>query len=302
MQFGRGCHLWGWVCPLPSGSGRCPPASLPLDGDGPAHSWLALLWYLLSPLFCERPGSGLGQSLSWESSLSLSLPPLSFFFSSLAIPWFGLLSHISSLRLPLGHSGLVLTLSNAACASLFSPRLLVADASVWATSPLGVVVRRVICGFYLFNFSSWLFGPLRSPNSPQTRPWEGFLVFGNFSSFKNPSLRRVSIPDSFASLFIFYILSYLLSKTRGCLSRCLVSFASVQKLFCGVCSAFKWSFDEFVGEKVVFPSYSSVILGLPLISWLHHKICFGSSTSSYLGHWVEQSWAFSGQVYNINSR
>ena len=30
------------------------------------------------------------------------------------------------------------------------PGLLVADASVWATSLLGVVVRRVICGFYLF--------------------------------------------------------------------------------------------------------------------------------------------------------
>ena len=72
------------------------------------------------------------------------------FFLSLAILQFGLLSHVSSLRLSSGHSGLVLTLSNEACASLFSPRLLVADVSVWATSLLGVVVRRVICGFYLF--------------------------------------------------------------------------------------------------------------------------------------------------------
>ena len=39
----------------------------------------------------------------------------------------------------------------------------------------------------------------------------------------------------------------------------------VQKLFCAICSAFKCSFDEFVGEKVVIsPSYSSAILGLPL--------------------------------------
>ena len=30
------------------------------------------------------------------------------------------------------------------------------------------------------------------------------------------------------------------------------------------CSAFKWSFNEFVGEKAVSPSYSSTILGLPL--------------------------------------
>ena len=59
------------------------------------------------------------------------------------------------------------------------------------------------------------------------------------------------------------ILSYLLSKRMGCLSGCLVFSDSVQKLLCGSCSAFKWSFDEFVGEKVVSPSYSSAILGLP---------------------------------------
>ena len=81
-------------------------------------------------------------------SLSLSF----FSFLSLAIPQFGLLSHINSLRLPSGHSGLVLTLSSAARASLFSPSLLVADASVWATSVLGVAIRHVICGVYLFIF------------------------------------------------------------------------------------------------------------------------------------------------------
>jgi len=65
----------------------------------------------------------------------------------------------------------------------------------------------------------------------------------------------VSIPNS----FVFYILSYLLLKRMGYLFGCLVSSASVQKLFCGSCSAFKWSFDEFVGEKVVSLSYSSTI-------------------------------------------
>ena len=44
-----------------------------------------------------------------------------------AIPQSGLLAQVSSLRLPLGHSGPVFTLSNAARASLPSP-LLVADA------------------------------------------------------------------------------------------------------------------------------------------------------------------------------
>ena len=37
---------------------------------------------------------------------------------------------------------------------------------------------------------------------------------------------------TFVSLFFFYILSYFLSKRMGCLSGCLVSSASVQKLFC----------------------------------------------------------------------
>ena len=45
----------------------------------------------------------------------------------------------------------------------------------------------------------------------------------------------------------------------GCFSGRLMSSASDQKLFCDVCSAFKCSFDEFLGEKVVSPSYSSTI-------------------------------------------
>ena len=49
----------------------------------------------------------------------------------------------------------------------------------------------------------------------------------------------------------------------GCFSGRLISSASDQKLFRGVCSAFKCSFDEFVGEKVVSPSYSSAILSPP---------------------------------------
>ena len=41
--------------------------------------------------------------------------------------------------------------------------------------------------------------------------------------------------------------------------------ASDQKLFCEVCSVFNCSFDEFVGEKVVSPSYSSAILAPPCL-------------------------------------
>ena len=46
----------------------------------------------------------------------------------------------------------------------------------------------------------------------------------------------------------------------GCFSGCLMSSAGIQKLFCGIYSTFKCSFDEFVGEKVFSPSYSSAIL------------------------------------------
>ena len=81
--------------------------------------------------------------------------------------------------------------------------------------------------------------------------------------FKTPFLGCISVPTSFVSLFIFYIFSYLFSKTMGCLSGCLMSSAGIPKLFCGIYSAFKYSFDEFVGEKVVSPSYSSAILGPP---------------------------------------
>ena len=51
------------------------------------------------------------------------------------------------------------------------------------------------------------------------------------------------------SLLIFYIFSYLLSKTMGCFSGCLMSSDSIQKLFCGIYSVFKCSFGEFGGES-----------------------------------------------------
>ena len=112
---------------------------------GDSTQWLASFWYSLNPLFCEWA------RLCFKAFHGKVLS-LSFFPSSLALPRFGLLSHFSSLRSPSGHS--VLTLSSAAHASLFSPRLLVMEASIWATSPLEVGVRTVICGFYLFIFSS----------------------------------------------------------------------------------------------------------------------------------------------------
>ena len=86
-----------------------------------------------------------------------------------------------------------------------------------------------------------------------------------------PFRRWSSLPTSFVSFFIFYIFSYLFLKTMICFSGCLMSSASIEKLFCGVCSALKCSFDEFVREKVVSPSYSSAILEPPPI------LCFFGS-------------------------
>ena len=91
----------------------------------------------------------------------------SFFFVSLEIPHFGLLSHLSSLRLSSGHPGPVLTLSTsfAACSSLSSPCLLVVYASVWATSPLAFAVRRVCCLFVCLFFPP-LTLPSEIPDTP----------------------------------------------------------------------------------------------------------------------------------------
>ena len=52
----------------------------------------------------------------------------------------------------------------------------------------------------------------------------------------------------------------------GCFSGRLMSAASNQKLFCKLCSTFCCSFNEFVEEKVITPSYSSTILTPPLPS------------------------------------
>ena len=157
MQCGRGCGPWGRACPFPL---PVPPAP---GGAGPVHCRLALPWTCSDPLFCERLAVCSGRLI---------------FSLSFAVHQFKLVSHKSSLRLSSGHSGPVLTLSNAAGSSPFSPHLLVADAGVWGTFLLGVAFRHVICGFYLFSSQSGC--PPRFKNFPQTRQCEGFLVFGNF--------------------------------------------------------------------------------------------------------------------------
>ena len=93
-------------------------------------------------------------------------------------------------------------------------------------------------------------------------------MFGNFSLFKTPFPGRNSVPPSFVSFFVFYIFFLPPFKDLGCFSGCLMSSAGIQKLFCGIYSTFKCSFDEFVGEKVFSPSYSSAILAPPQKDYL----------------------------------
>ena len=91
-----------------------------------------------------------------------------------------------------------------------------------------------------------------------------------------------SLPTSFVSFFVFYISSYLFLKTMICFSGCLMSSASIEKLFCGIYSVLKCSFDEFVREKVVSPSYSSTILGPP-----SRIIIFKIYLNIYTKNWVK---------------
>ena len=103
---------WCRDCPLLA---LAAVAYLSPEGDRPVCSRLALL----RPLFCEQ---------AWRCLRA---------FRVVAIAQSGLLAQVSSLRLPLGHSGPVLTLNNGNCASLPNPHLLVADAGICAASPLG---------------------------------------------------------------------------------------------------------------------------------------------------------------------
>ena len=125
---------------------------------GPERSPLALLRYSLNPWLCEQA----------------RLKAL-FFFCSLVIPQFGLLSHVSCLRLSSGHAGPVLTLSTdyPARTSLSRPCLLMADFSIWATSLLAVAIRHIICVFFVSVFLPVML-PSEVPKLPTDPPVTGF--------------------------------------------------------------------------------------------------------------------------------
>ena len=131
-------------------------------------------------------------------------------FHVVAIPQSGLLAQVSSLRLPSGHSGPVLTLSSAACASLPSPRLLVADAGICAASPLGELpLGSYPVGFnylciFLPCYVALCASKARHRLSSESVSW--CLETSLF--FKTPFPGWSSVPISFVSFFVFYIASY----------------------------------------------------------------------------------------------
>ena len=110
-----------------------------------------------------------------------------------------------------------------------------------------------------------------------------FLKFPSQEQLPFPG--QSSLPTSFVSFFIFYIFSYLFLKTMICFSGCLKSSASIQKLFFGICSSLKCSFDEFVREKVVSLSYSSASFTIFLNQTEFGRGCAGGAWHSVWWEW-----------------
>ena len=78
------------------------------------------------------------------------------------------------------------------------------------------------------------------------------------------------------------------------------------KLFCGIYSVFKCSFDEFVGEKVVSLSYSSAILGPPLMPFIFihcfiHQPCEENYIAHYsiIGHFLREGRITTDQYFMV---
>ena len=115
-----------------------------------------------------------------------------------------------------------------------------------------------ICGFYLFIFPFSLCYPEipKLPTDPLVRGipdvWKVL--------FYNSLFGRVSVPKSFVSLFIFYILSYLLSKTMDAFLGAWCSLPAFRSSFV-VFSQRSNDLSMNLGGGVVSPSYSSAILG-----------------------------------------
>ena len=99
-----------------------------------------------------------------------------FFFRLSGDPIVCVLSHISSLRLSSGHSGLVPTLrtDDVPHTSLPSPHCLVNDTNIWATCPLAVAVRCAFCVFVIVFLFFLVMLPSEIPKLHTDMPMRGF--------------------------------------------------------------------------------------------------------------------------------
>ena len=125
---------------------------------------------------------------------------------------------------------------------------------------LGVAIRHIICGFYLFIFppayvALW---DSKTPHRPTGESVSWCL--------ETPLLRLPSQDGSLSLPLLSLFLSFIFCPTSFWRQWAAVlgawcplpAFRS-----CGIYSAFKCSFDEFVGKKVFSPSYFSTILAPP---------------------------------------
>ena len=120
----------------------------------------------------------------------------------------GLLSHVSSLRLSAGNSGPVPYPKHATQASLSSPCSLVVETGVWATSPLGIAVRHVFCGFFFFFFPLHVILPSEIPNLLIDPLVRGFLAVWKFLILHDSLLRTGLCPKLFCLSFclLYFVL------------------------------------------------------------------------------------------------
>ena len=184
---------------MPSGFGCCLPASLPLGREAP-------IGQPACPLVFSRSFENTRVTVGCYSLYRQGL----FFSLSLAIPWFGLLSHISSLRLSSGHSGPVPTLRTGV-----QPRPPCPARTRWrqtrASMPFLWLCLYLWLGAFSvgFFFFSQLCCPLRFQNSPQTCLWEGFILAGSFSFMPPPQDGSpcLNLPSLLLS-FIFCLTSF----------------------------------------------------------------------------------------------
>ena len=151
-------------------------------------------------------------------------------------------SHICSIRVSSRNSTQVPSLrtDDTAHTSAHIPQSWQTDVSMLTTSWLVIVIWHDFCGlFYLFIYFFRLCFPLRFLGSPLTPSVGVFPVVWKFLLLHDAIPRMGHCPQIHCLSFCLYLSSYLIPKRLLCLSGYLVSSASVQKLFCGSCSAFK---------------------------------------------------------------